>query len=130
MIVIGTRPEAIKLAPVTLAAMHDGRFEPCVVRTSQHREMLDQMIEHFALPVAVDLDIMRHDQDLAQITTAALEGLYRTIAERRPACVVVQGVSRQSFAPASAKSTSCTRSPAMPPSGRGNSTGTPSRSMR
>lgn len=97
MIVIGTRPEAIKLAPVTLAAMHDGRFEPCVVRTSQHREMLDQMIEHFALPVAVDLDIMRHDQDLAQITTAALEGLYRTIAERRPACVVVQGDTTTTF---------------------------------
>lgn len=91
MIVMGTRPEAIKLAPVALAAQRDGRFEVCVVRTSQHREMLDQMVEHFGLSVAEDLDIMRHDQNLAQITTAALEGLYRTIEARKPACVVVQG---------------------------------------
>lgn len=97
MIVMGTRPEAIKLAPVALAAVQDGRFEVQVVRTSQHREMLDQMIEHFSLPVAVDLDIMRHDQDLAQITTAALEGLYRTIAQQRPACVVVQGDTTTTF---------------------------------
>lgn len=97
MIVIGTRPEAIKLAPVALAAMEDGRFDVRVVRTSQHREMLDQMIEHFELPVAVDLDIMRPDQDLAQITTAALQGLHRTIAELRPACVVVQGDTTTTF---------------------------------
>ncbi|MEX1367550.1 MAG: UDP-N-acetylglucosamine 2-epimerase (non-hydrolyzing) [Nannocystaceae bacterium] len=94
---MGTRPEAIKLAPVAIAAAHDGRFEVCVVLTSQHREMLDQMIEHFELSVAVDLDIMRHDQDLAQITTAALEGLHRTIGELRPACVVVQGDTTTTF---------------------------------
>jgi len=97
MIVVGTRPEAIKLAPVALAATADGRFEVCVVRTSQHREMLDPMIEPFKLPVAVDLDIMRHDQNLAQITTAALEGLAQVIAERRPACVVVQGDTTTTF---------------------------------
>jgi UDP-N-acetylglucosamine 2-epimerase (non-hydrolysing) len=97
MIVMGTRPEAIKLAPVALAAQRDARFDPCVVRTSQHREMLDQMVEHFGLPVAVDLDIMRHDQNLAQVTTAALEGLHRTIGELRPACVVVQGDTTTTF---------------------------------
>lgn len=97
MIVMGTRPEAIKLAPVALAAQQDGRFRVCVVRTSQHREMLDQMVEHFALPVAADLDIMRHDQNLAQITTAALEGLYRTIGEVKPAAVVVQGDTTTTF---------------------------------
>ncbi len=97
MIVIGTRPEAIKLAPVALAAQRDGRFEVCVVRTSQHREMLDQMVEHFELEVAEDLDIMRHDQNLAQVTTAALEGLHRSIAALRPACVVVQGDTTSTF---------------------------------
>ncbi len=97
MIVIGTRPEAIKLAPVAMAAAADGRFAVQVVRTSQHREMLDQMVEHFELPVAVDLDIMRHDQDLAQVTTAALAGLHQSIGERRPACVVVQGDTTTTF---------------------------------
>ena len=97
MIVIGTRPEAIKLAPVAIAAAADPRFELCVVRTSQHKEMLDQMVEHFELPVAVDLDIMRHDQSLAQVTTAALEGLYRTIETERPTCVIVQGDTTTTF---------------------------------
>lgn len=97
MIVMGTRPEAIKLAPVALAAQRDGRLRVCVVRTSQHREMLDQMVEQFELPIAVDLDIMRHDQNLAQVTTAALEGLHRTIAEIRPAAVVVQGDTTTTF---------------------------------
>jgi len=104
MIVIGTRPEAIKLAPVAMAAAAHGGFRVCVVRTSQHREMLDAMVEHFALPVAVDLDIMRHDQDLAQITTAALEGLHRVIGERRPDCVVVQGDTTTTFCGALAAS--------------------------
>ena len=97
MIVIGTRPEAIKLAPVALAAAEHGGFRVLVVRTSQHREMLDPMIEHFGLSVAVDLDIMRHDQNLAQITTAALEGLHRVIGESRPDCVVVQGDTTTTF---------------------------------
>jgi UDP-N-acetylglucosamine 2-epimerase (non-hydrolysing) len=97
MIVMGTRPEAIKLAPVILAAQADGRMEPCVVRTSQHREMLDQMVEHFGLPIAADLDIMRHDQSLAEVTTAALEGLHRVIGELRPAGVVVQGDTTTTF---------------------------------
>jgi UDP-N-acetylglucosamine 2-epimerase (non-hydrolysing) len=97
MIVMGTRPEAIKLAPVVLAAQVDGRMEPVVVRTSQHRQMLDQMVACFGLPVAVDLDIMRHDQSLAQVTTAALEGLHRTIEAVRPACVVVQGDTTTTF---------------------------------
>ena len=97
MIVIGTRPEAIKLAPVALAAQADERFDVRVVRTSQHREMLDQMVEHFGLPIAADLDIMRHDQNLAQITTAALEGLHRTIAEQAPDCVIVQGDTTTTF---------------------------------
>lgn len=91
MFVMGTRPEAIKLAPVVHAAARHADFEACVVRTSQHREMLDQMVAHFELPIAADLDIMQHDQNLAQVTTAALEGLYRAVAEHRPACVVVQG---------------------------------------
>jgi len=97
MIVMGTRPEAIKLAPVAIAGAANENFEVCLVRTSQHREMLDQMVEHFNLPIAADLAIMRHDQNLAQITTAALEGLHRTIEEQKPDCVIVQGDTTTTF---------------------------------
>ena len=55
------------------------------------------MVACFGLRVAVDLDIMRHDQTLAQVTTAALEGLHRVIAEVQPACVVVQGDTTTTF---------------------------------
>jgi UDP-N-acetylglucosamine 2-epimerase (non-hydrolysing) len=96
---MGTRPEAIKLAPVILRGMTDReRFEILVVRTSQHQEMLDQVIEYFDLPIVADLNIMRRDQDLAHITTSALEGLQRVIAETRPDAVIVQGDTTTSFA--------------------------------
>ncbi len=99
MVVMGTRPEAIKLAPLILQAQaRPDRFELMVVRTSQHQQMLDQIVQHFALPISVDLDIMRPDQDLSHITTAALQGLYRTIGEARPDCVVVQGDTTTTFA--------------------------------
>jgi UDP-N-acetylglucosamine 2-epimerase (non-hydrolysing) len=99
MIVIGTRPEAIKLAPLVLAARaQPERFEPCVVTTSQHREMLDQILAEFEIDVDLDLDIMQPDQDLSHVMTAALEGLYRAIGRIEPHCVVVQGDTTSSFA--------------------------------
>ncbi|WP_349256654.1 non-hydrolyzing UDP-N-acetylglucosamine 2-epimerase [Bosea sp. (in: a-proteobacteria)] len=95
---MGTRPEAIKLAPLILSALADPeRFEVLAVRTSQHREMLDQVVTDFGLPILADLDIMRKDQDLAHVTMAALEGLQRVIAEARPDVVVVQGDTTTSF---------------------------------
>ena len=98
LVVIGTRPEAIKLAPLILRAMADPeRFDVLVVRTSQHREMLDQVVEYFGLPILADLDIMRRDQDLAHVTTAALEGLQCVIAQTRPDVVIVQGDTTTSF---------------------------------
>jgi UDP-N-acetylglucosamine 2-epimerase (non-hydrolysing) len=98
LVVMGTRPEAIKLAPLILKAKADPeRFEVLVVRTSQHREMLDQVVDYFDLPVLADLNIMRKDQKLAHITTAALEGLQRVITEVRPDVVVVQGDTTTSF---------------------------------
>lgn len=98
LVVIGTRPEAIKLAPLILRAKADPeRFEVLVVRTSQHREMLDQIVEYFDLPILTDLNIMRPDQNLAHVTTAALEGLQRVIAETRPDVVIVQGDTTTSF---------------------------------
>ena len=60
LVVMGTRPEAIKLAPLILAANADPeRFEVLAVRTSQHREMLDQVVNYFELPILADLNVMR-----------------------------------------------------------------------
>src|SRR5262245_37298754 len=99
LVVIGTRPEAIKLAPVVIGArLQPERFETSVVITSQHREMLDQMLREFELTANVDLDIMRHDQDLAHITSAALNGLYDTIGKLKPDWVIVQGDTSTTFA--------------------------------
>lgn len=98
LVVMGTRPEAIKLAPLILRAKADPeRFEVLTVRTSQHQEMLDQVVDYFGLPIFADLNIMRPDQSLAQVTTAALEGLQRVIAETRPDVVIVQGDTTTSF---------------------------------
>jgi UDP-N-acetylglucosamine 2-epimerase (non-hydrolysing) len=98
LVIMGTRPEAIKLAPLILQAKGDPRrFEVLVVRTSQHQEMLDQVVDHFGIPILRDLDIMRPDQDLVHVTNAALAGLYRVIGEVRPDMVVVQGDTTTSF---------------------------------
>ena len=92
MIVIGTRPEVIKLAPVVLGARaRPEEFETYVVTTGQHREMLDQMLGIFDLSVDRDLDIMKPKQDLRYVTTAALSGLYDVIGEVKPDWVIVQG---------------------------------------
>jgi UDP-N-acetylglucosamine 2-epimerase (non-hydrolysing) len=91
MIVLGTRPEAIKLAPVARAMAGDPRFQPVVVSTGQHREMLEQMLHLLELKAAEDLAVMRERQDLAGLTGRLVDGLSRTIGEYRPDLVVVQG---------------------------------------
>lgn len=99
MFVIGTRPEAIKLAPVVLAARRQPKqFEVRVVRTSQHREMLDQVLSDFDLCADVDLGIMKVDQDLAHIASEALRKLHDVIEAERPDWVVVQGDTTTAFA--------------------------------
>jgi UDP-N-acetylglucosamine 2-epimerase (non-hydrolysing) len=95
--VIGTRPEAIKLAPLILGAGAP-RFAARVVTTSQHREMLDPILEEFGIRPDLDLAIMRPDQDPAQVTTAALRGLDDALARLEPDCVVVQGDTTSTFA--------------------------------
>jgi len=90
--VMGTRPEAIKLAPVVLELRRrDDRFVSRVCVTAQHREMLDQALRPFAIEPDHDLDIMAPNQGLAQVTARAMEGLDRVIREERPDVVLVQG---------------------------------------
>ena len=72
--VMGTRPEAVKMAPVVQALRADSAFAVTVALTAQHREMLDQVMRQFELTGDVDLDIMQPRQTLTEITTRALEG--------------------------------------------------------
>lgn len=91
MVVFGTRPEATKMAPVVRELERHPRMEPVVVVTAQHREMLDQVLEHFAIPVHHDLDVMRPRQSLADVTVRVLTGLTDLLAAERPDVVLVHG---------------------------------------
>ena len=100
MLVYGTRPEAIKMAPLVHALNHDARFRPIVAVTGQHREMLDQVHNFFGIAADVDLDIHSPGQTLTQVTTRTLEGVGRVIEDRRPDAVFVQGDTTSAFAAA------------------------------
>ncbi|MBN6054665.1 UDP-N-acetylglucosamine 2-epimerase (non-hydrolyzing) [Nonomuraea sp. RK-328] len=91
MVVYGTRPEAIKVAPLVIGLAEAALFEPVVVVTGQHREMLDQVHETFGIEPDADLQIMRPGQSLAELTSRAVSGLDGLVAAYRPDAVVVQG---------------------------------------
>lgn len=92
LVVFGTRPEAIKLAPVIQELQRRrGDFIPRVCVTAQHREMLDQVLRIFSLRVHHDLDIMRKGQSLEDITSRVLTGMKSVLEAERPDMVVVQG---------------------------------------
>jgi len=96
--VFGTRPEAIKLAPVVLALSADSEIEHVLCVTGQHRQMLDQVLEVFGLRPDHDLAIMKPGQDLTHVTSAVLEGVGRVIDAVQPDWVVVQGDTTTCFA--------------------------------
>lgn len=90
--IFGTRPEAIKLAPVILEVQkHPDRFESLVCVTAQHREMLDQVLEWFQIKPHYDLNLMQPDQGLAEFASRALKAISELLREVRPDVVVVQG---------------------------------------
>lgn len=89
--VFGTRPEAIKMAPVALGLAADPRFEARVCITAQHREMLDQVTGLFGIVPDHDLNVMRAGQDLTGVTTAILQGLKPVLEEVAPDIVLVHG---------------------------------------
>jgi len=90
-LVFGTRPEAIKMAPVHRALARDPRFRVKVCVTAQHREMLDQVLELFGIEPEYDLDLMRPGQDLSAITGSVLEGMKGVLEEASPDYVLVHG---------------------------------------
>lgn len=98
--VFGTRPEAIKLAPVVQALQRETGMSQVTCVTGQHRHMLDQMLKVFGLAPDHDLDIMKTGQDLSYLTGAVLKGVTRVLRMEQPDWLVVQGDTSTAFAAA------------------------------
>lgn len=98
MTVFGTRPEAIKMAPVVLKLQADPRFKPVTVVTAQHREMLDQVLEIFKISPDYDFNIMHQNQTLEEITSKVMLDLSKVIQKEKPDIVLVHGDTTTSFA--------------------------------
>ncbi|MGM9917360.1 non-hydrolyzing UDP-N-acetylglucosamine 2-epimerase [Anaerotignum sp.] len=98
MSVFGTRPEAIKMAPLVKELEKTPEIESIVCVTAQHREMLDQVLEIFDLHPQYDLNIMQARQTLAGITTRALTGLEEVMGKEKPDIVLVHGDTSTTFA--------------------------------
>jgi len=99
-IVFGTRPEAIKLAPVIRAFRQSSELTTHVVLTGQHREMVEQVLQLFEIEADRDLQIMQARQTLTDITHRSLQGLEQIFTELRPGLVLVQGDTTTAFAAA------------------------------
>lgn len=92
MLVFGTRPEAVKMAPVYHALKEAGdRFEVICCVSAQHRQMLDQVLDTFAIEPDIDLDLMTPGQDLFDVTSAVLLGMRDVLRKARPDIVLVHG---------------------------------------
>lgn len=100
MVVYGTRPEAIKVAPVVRALEGSLHLEPVVVVTGQHRAMLDQVNELFGITPVHDLDVITPRQTLEDVTARTLTGLRGVLESERPDAVLVQGDTTSCFASA------------------------------
>jgi UDP-N-acetylglucosamine 2-epimerase (non-hydrolysing) len=98
MTIFGTRPEAIKMAPLVLELQkHSEEIESIVTVTAQHRQMLDQVLETFKIKPDYDLNMMKDRQTLVDITTRALEGLDAVMKEAKPDIVLVHGDTSTTF---------------------------------
>lgn len=100
MTVYGTRPEAIKVAPVIKALEADDRFESVAVSTGQHKEMLDQVNRMFGIEPKYDLHLMRPGQGLNGIVARAIEGLDQVIGDEEPDAIIAQGDTSTAMAAA------------------------------
>lgn len=100
MTVYGTRPEAIKVAPLIKALANDERFESIAVSTGQHKEMLDQVNSMFGIVPNVDLHLMKPGQTLNELVSRALNGLDQVIVEQQPDVIISQGDTSTAMAAA------------------------------
>lgn len=99
-VVFGTRPEAIKMAPIIKKLDEDDRFEPLVIVTAQHREMLDQVLDYFKIKPNYDLDIMEKSQTLNSITIKVLGEIEPVYHQEQPDLILVHGDTTTTFAAA------------------------------
>ena len=98
LLVFGTRPEAIKMAPLVIASKdYSNLFDLKVCVTAQHRQMLDQVLTFFNIKIDYDLDLMKPNQTLFELTSNCLEGLEKVIDSYRPDFVFVQGDTTTAF---------------------------------
>ena len=97
LFIFGTRPEAIKLAPVVRWFKQSGKIEPIVAVTGQHREMLDQVLEFLDIKPDYDLNLMTEGQSLCQLTGRAVSGLEKIFDEVKPDIALVQGDTTTAF---------------------------------
>ena len=98
MTIFGTRPEAIKMAPLIKKMEEDNRFQSIVVVTAQHRQMLDQVLDIFKIKPDYDLNIMKDGQTLSEITTRVMKELNAVFMQIRPDIVLVHGDTTTTFA--------------------------------
>ena len=99
LVVFGTRPEAIKMAPLCHALQERSDiFETTVCVTGQHREMLDQVLDLFDIKPDIDLNIMKHGQDLTDVTSEILVGMRDVFLENKPDIMLVHGDTTTTFA--------------------------------
>lgn len=97
LFIFGTRPEAIKMAPIVLEALRQSWCETRVCVTGQHRKMLDQVMQFFGLQADYDLSLMKPNQTLFDITADGMKGLEKVLNEYKPDLVLVQGDTTTAF---------------------------------
>jgi UDP-N-acetylglucosamine 2-epimerase (non-hydrolysing) len=100
MLAFGTRPEAIKMAPLVKALRESDRYRPYILVTAQHREMLDQVLDLFAITPDKDLNLMEPGQSLDRLTSRTVSGVSDALRETRPDALLVQGDTTTTFASA------------------------------
>ncbi len=96
-LLFGTRPDAIKMAPVALALKETKRFEPFIIASAQHRELLDSVIQLFDLEIDIDFNLMKENQDLFYITKSLIENMKNVFEEQELSLLLVQGDTTTSF---------------------------------
>jgi UDP-N-acetylglucosamine 2-epimerase (non-hydrolysing) len=100
MLAFGTRPEAIKMAPIVKALRNSDRYHPYILVTAQHREMLDQVLHLFGIVPDTDLNLMEAGQSLDRLTGRTVSGVSEVLREIRPDALLVQGDTTTTFASA------------------------------
>ncbi len=98
LVVIGTRPEAIKMAPLVHALLAEPKFKTLVCLTAQHRQMLDQVLEIFGIHADIDLNLMKQGQQLAGLTASVLNAIDGVLETHQPDCVLVHGDTTSAMA--------------------------------